>query len=397
MDRRTFSRMTGVSVLGIASGCLDVKLVEQPKVLPMPRLLPGPQVLGNGVASVAISQWPSGADAAVIISADDLCPLDLGGDYDFGGSWSNVPASGIVTNQVEAFVLNLLDTYPLIRFSFNTVTAMRFDPRTNESLQHSYSLSGAGEWLLRLREIQESRPGFVLGLHGYSHYDAIHGGPGEFKGYDPISARVVLDRMEAEVRESRLRFTRGFRPPGWALTGPLIEELATRRYVLGDNSRLPTYTGVRPSYIRTAAGNWLFRIGVTFELSAEQTFAQGGLFEAHHHLTPPNVNTLTDPAIRDRLGRFLERWYHSSDPLLAWLSADEVYGAYCDAAAIQWVASLDGMKVTIAVLNPEALKPGITWVTTSNQVNDIEILVAGVKLGLNVRQRTGVLTASLTA
>jgi len=46
------------------------------------------QSLGGGV-TVAISQWPDSADAAAFISADDLCPVNLGGNYDFGGSWGD--------------------------------------------------------------------------------------------------------------------------------------------------------------------------------------------------------------------------------------------------------------------------------------------------------------------
>src|SRR5207247_1486166 len=120
-------------------------------------------------------------------------------------------------------------------------------------------------------------------------------------------------------------------------------------------SKLSTYTGVRPGYVQTASGKWLFRIGVTYELTVEQTFAQNGLFEAHHHMTPPSVNSLTDPSIRDRLARFVARWYPSTDPSIAWMSPDDVYRAYTDAAAVQWVASIEGAKVTIVVLNPEAL------------------------------------------
>ena len=397
MDRREFSRVAGLGIVGIASACLDPRTVDGPPLAPAPPILRASQTLPGGAGSVAVSPWPNGADAGVLVSADDLCPVNLGSPYDFGALWGNAGTSGGPVGDVESFVLGLLDTYPLLRFSFNTITAMRYDPRTNGALDRSYPLSSATDWLARLQEIQNACPGFVVGWHGHSHYNAQHGGPAEFGGYDPVQTRGALDAMEAEGGRSGLRFTRAFRPPGWVLTPTLVEELAARRYVLCDNSRLSTWGGVLPSYTRTAAGNWLFRMGVTFDLTAAQTFAQGGLFEAHHHLTPPNVNTLTDPAIRDRLTRFLDTWYRSTDPLLAWLSTDEVQRAYSDAATVQWVSSVDGRKVSITILNPASLVPGITWVVTSNVITDVEILANGVKLALNINERASGLKATLTA
>jgi len=136
-------------------------------------------------------------------------------------------------------------------------------------------------------------------------------------------------------------------------------------------------------------------MGVTFQLTAADTFAQGGWFEAHHHMTLPNANTLTDPANRDRIKRFVQRWYPSTEPQIAWLSADEVFRAYSDAAAIQWVGSFSGRKVTIDLLNARAIKPGITWIINSNNANDVEVLAGGVKIKSAVTQRPGVLKVSV--
>src|SRR5437773_9062261 len=110
MDRRTFVRTAGLGALGVATGCLDPERVGPAQAFETPLLLPAPQALGGGVATVAISQWPDSADAAAFISADDLCPVNLGGDYDSGGSWGDPVVRGSVGEEVESFVLALLDT-----------------------------------------------------------------------------------------------------------------------------------------------------------------------------------------------------------------------------------------------------------------------------------------------
>lgn len=393
MDRRKFVSLIGTVSLGLGTGCLDPLETQHP-ARPRPRLIGPPLPVGGGAGLVTMSQWPFGADAAAVVSADDLCPVDLGDPYDFGGSWTSPGDASM--GLVEGFVTQLLQAYPRLRFSFYTIAAMKHDPRTDTSLPRSARLSLFPEWCRRLQQLQQAHAGLVLGWHGYSHFNQRRGGPTEFSGYDAVETVRALDAMEAEARASGLVLTRGFRPPGWAITDNLLNELGARGYILADNSALPTYAGSRPSYISTADGQWLFRIGVTLNQTPAQVFAQGGMYVAHHHMTPPNVNTLTDPAIRSEILRFVEMWYDSQDPQIVWLSPDEARDSYDAAAAVNWGASMDGSKVRIDVLNSDAVQPGLTWHVQSSSTSDVEVYSGGTRLQIDVVEKAGMLKAWLS-
>jgi hypothetical protein len=393
MERRRFLSVASAVSAALATGCLDPfdTLLKPQRA---PSLIPRPVSIGGGSGSVAISQWPFGADAAATISADDLCSLNLGEPYDFGGSLILGDAR---PGTLEDFIFNrVLRTYPRVRFSFYTIAAMKLDPRTNSPLSHAARLTESPDWCGRIRELQATYPGFVLGWHGYSHWNDRIGGPTEFVAYDDVQTQQALNSMESVIVSAGVKVTRGFRPPGWGITNHLLDELGARSYILADNSSLPTYSGIQPGYIRTPAGQWLFRIGVTFTMTPAEAFAAGGMYVVHNHMTPPNVNALGDQAVRDRILRFISIWYDSTDPQIAWLSPDDVREAYDQAAGVSWTAALDGSKATIEVQNPESLRPGITWQVRSSDVTDVEIYAHSQKTPNIVTQRPGLLTVYLT-
>jgi len=327
-----------------------------------------------------------------MISVDDFCPANLGDPFDFGGSWaSNLPSP------VEQLLVNdVLETFPNARVLLNTITASRYDPRSTDPLAAAYPISAATGWCDVVRPLQERHPGLSLGWHGWSHYNGQKRDVEEFLAYDARRTEAVLDAMEVEGRGSGLRFDRGFRPPGWGITPQLLDELARRAYILLDNSQMSTFASFRPGYIATPSGRWLFSISTSFTLSTKQIFASGGLVVHHHHMTMPNANSLTDPLQRQSVLNFLDAYYSSSAPQIAWLAPSEVRAAYDLAATVDWEADLAGGLVTIHVRTPAQLAKGLTWRVTGGVATDV-VLEGAAGRAWTVLDSPGVLKLVVTS
>ena len=373
MQRRVFLRLAGAAGAGLLWTCASRDVSAPPPPEPV-ALLPPPLELGSAGVSVAISQWPDGADAAAMVSVDDFCQVNLGPAYDFGGSWA--PYGGLASptsdppqragqtagESSERFLLSdVLGRHPGVKVTLNTITAMRQDPRSFDALPAPHPLSDAPAWDAVVKGLQSNCPGLSLGWHGYSHYNSDRHSSEEFLQYDSNQTRRALDAMEYQGQESGLTFNRAFRPPGWATTPQLLEELARRGYTLLDNSQMPTFASFRPGYILTPQGRALFAISTSFTLPPSAVLGQNGLWVLHFHMTAPNSNAVFDESVRDAALQFIEQHASPGAIQLAWLSPEEVRAAYDAAARVRWTASLSGTRVTISITDGTALARGITW------------------------------------
>jgi hypothetical protein len=380
VDRRDFLRVGGSAGLAAAFGCACEGTVVAPSraVYTAPRTIRTPEVLGSADVEVTMSQWPNGADAAAMVSADDFCPVDLGAGYDFGGGWT--PDGAGQPDGERLLVDDVFASYPDARVLLNTITAMRQDPRSGDPsypLPSAHQLSAAASWCATLGALQQARPGLRFGWHGYTHYNpALHNAE-EFLSYDADRTAATLDAMEEEGRRSGLTFDRGFRPPGWGVTGALLDELAGRDYILLDNSRMSTFASFLPGYIRTPGGRWLFSISTSFTLSAQEILDAGGLFVLHRHMTLPNANSLSIPAQRQSVLAFFAQYYSPPGRQIAWLAPSEVRASYDRAAAVDWDADVEGGRVTIEVSNPKMLRAGLTWVISGSDVTNATLYPTG--------------------
>src|SRR5439155_23358267 len=131
-------------------------------------------------------------------------------------------------------------------------------------------------------------------------------------------------------------------------------------------------------------------------LSTRQIFDSGGLVVHHHHMTMPNANSLTDPVQRQSVLNFLDTYYSSSAPQIAWLAPSEVRAAYDLAANVDWEADIEGGRVTVNVRTAGQLAKGLTWRVTGEAVTDV-VLEGGAGRLWTVLDSPGVLKLVITS
>jgi len=93
-----------------------------------------------------------------------------------------------------------------------------------------YRIDKHPEWCAAVCDLV-SRGKLEVAMHGYHHYNpnlVIHGQ--EFVGLDKAASLDRLRRAEELFISCQIPFVKGFRPPGWGMSGGLLQALRDMKY-----------------------------------------------------------------------------------------------------------------------------------------------------------------------
>jgi len=347
----------GVSLLGGAVGCLD----------PTGSLASA----GGNQTNFQISKrtWLYGLEAAALVSIDDLCPMNNGPGWDYGG---NMTSSGVF---MGLLINEVLAHYPRCKITSFGVANMQEDDRqgAGPAPLGTWQLRNHQDWVTWWLQLQGRFPQLTLGYHGWTHLNARTHDNTEFAylGY-PDDAAVVnaLDSMVGEFAFVQMWPEKAFRPPAVAMPQPsqstaLLEFLARNEIVLCDHPTVSfTAAGAhhRPSWYQIPGSDLrVLRICIGADSDYITVLNSEGAWTQYHHFAGPSSSAIYRPGQMDimkaAISNINDRW----GDRVGWLSYGEMGQHFRRSDAVQWTAESHGSAVDIRTDRAAQDLVGVTW------------------------------------
>ncbi len=308
--------------------------------------------------TVTKNLWLYGIRAVALITVDDFCPLDQGGEYDYGG---DITAEGLVNT---FFVDQVLSQYPACKVNWFTIPNMRQDLVNTEIFNDgTYRLRNQQDWVTWVKTLQATYPQLVLSYHGWIHVQLANAASaGEFTVYDAEETLAALESMKSEFKYVGLELDNAFRPPGWAYNQTLLDWLADNDMVFCDNKALATSDSeFLPSYYTTDSGKKLVRIAVPSiaQTIVLETYNGNGII--HYHWTQPNNNRLSLEANQTAIIVSIRTVISRNGKDVVWLSYGEMGEHFKKSNAVSYEETVTGTEVSIQTENTAEELTGVTF------------------------------------
>lgn len=175
---------------------------------------------------------PSGKQAALCFSIDDVHPSTSNDLYEAGGD---------LDRGALGHVQWLVRRHPKLRVTlFTTADWREVKPTPAFPLLSRIPVVGGYSYRAQIRpkgtmaldrhpefvEFLRSEPGFEVGLHGLHHMHPKRISPVEFQEQDRAECRQALEEAIAIFAAADLPFAAGMTPPGWNAPPALLEAMA---------------------------------------------------------------------------------------------------------------------------------------------------------------------------
>lgn len=218
--------------------------------------------------------WPKGFKAALAIGIDDVHPesskengLDFGGDLEQGNL-------GLLTKLLEEFPRLAITLFITPNWRLKTTggdTFLRLFQKASSKIGerklatqiiHAVKSHPDGKYRLDKSQFREwchyitkkaEENKFLIGLHGFNHLNPWLNYASEFEGLTYEECLSKIKEARNIFRKARMPLPRGFAPPGWKVTGSLINVLIEEgfTYIAGAKDHL---SPVKPHMYCNEAG-----------------------------------------------------------------------------------------------------------------------------------------------
>ena len=207
--------------------------------------------------NIQINKYPFNNDCAFAITIDDLHPeshlnknqLDFGYDKN-GDFWRHIEEASKIESNLRYTIFTVANWVDISDFPDGYFWPLRkFYRKRREYPADTFNISDPKfkDWTSFLNEMQK-KYNIEYATHGLIHHNSNlkYATSQEFLAYDTKQTQENLTRMLKLFDKSGLKYSKGFRSPGWGLRQDQIQSLADKKfeYIAGSSNFIDPIDGL---------------------------------------------------------------------------------------------------------------------------------------------------------